>query len=509
MKGASYRCMMWLALAVVSATVLVWSLGLAIRPDVTLQVSLHSQERFKTRILINEELPSKSKVRLEQRIAGAAYERTLHIPVRAPLVESVRVEVGPVVSDQTVSAAISHVRLLSASGDVLRDEPVTGMRWESGAPLGLKRMPWWVFSLGHVLAGLGLIAALMWFVRLARQIMPSASLYLAWLVVGLMLSSLVYASLLAWQRGPWMSSERWVNDFTFHKLHLAANHAPPRLLTVGGSSGLYGLSAEELTKQMGRKTLNLNLHAGLPLSYHLSLAEEVARDGDDFLLQLEFSYLEAAPRLDQWRVEQLNVWAWQGLPAEWFGVRFPELVVNTPLDWVAAGALAKLFVAAKTESFPLEARLPDGRSFWLYGDPYLGLNAHGDLLTSEPPAGSAKPAPHRYLRDATFDPTLPALQALADFVNRAQFARRRVYLVFPPTIASPLADFTIPSRVKWTDAFTAWSAQHGLQVLGRPEMMQQPLERFLDTMYHLTPSGRREHTMRVARLLSDADWPQR
>jgi len=503
------KCFGWLALALVSVVMLVWILGLTARPDASLQVTFLSEERFKTRVSVNEELHSRFREKLEQRINGAPFERTIHLPVKAPLVESVRVEVGPVVNDQPVSAAIKHVRLLSATGKVLREQSVSGTIWDSGGKLGLERTPLWITAAGLISTAGLMLASLLMFYRVARKVTLGTPSYALWLGVGLTLSGVVYASVLAWQRGPWMPSERWVNDLTFQKLNLAANPAAPRLLTVGGSSGLYGLSAEELTKLTGRTVLNLSLHAGLPLTYHFSVADAAAKAGDDILLQLEFSYLEEAARLDQWRVEQWNVWAWRGVPEEWFGVSFPEVVIHTPLHWVATGALAKIWFADDAQFHPVEARLPYGKSFFLYGNNYLGINAYGDLNTTEPAAGAARPGAHSYMRGFPFDSSLPAAQALAAYAKDAQAKSQRVYLVFPPTIASELAEFRGAARTKWVDDFISWAAKHGVRVLGRPEMMQQPAGRFLDTVYHLTPTGRQEHTERVANLLREAGWPGR
>src|ERR1022692_1229931 len=58
-------------------------------------------------------------------------------------------------------------------------------------------------------------------------------------------------------------SSRWAFELNQKKRHMADQAASPRLLLVGGSATLFGLSAKEIEAQTGCHTINLGTHAAL------------------------------------------------------------------------------------------------------------------------------------------------------------------------------------------------------------------------------------------------------
>ena len=83
-------------------------------------------------------------------------------------------------------------------------------------------------------------------------------------------------------------SSRWAFELNLKKRLLANQTASPKLLVVGGSATLFGLSAREIQKQTGWRTINMGTHAALGTAYILHLAQEAAKPGDTVLLVLEY-----------------------------------------------------------------------------------------------------------------------------------------------------------------------------------------------------------------------------
>src|ERR1035437_2430394 len=81
---------------------------------------------------------------------------------------------------------------------------------------------------------------------------------------------------------------RWAFEVNQQKRRVADQTASPRLLLVGGSATLFGLSAKEIEAQTGWHTINLGTHAALGTTYILHLAEQTAGPGDTVLLVLEY-----------------------------------------------------------------------------------------------------------------------------------------------------------------------------------------------------------------------------
>src|SRR5436190_13140618 len=84
------------------------------------------------------------------------------------------------------------------------------------------------------------------------------------------------------------NSSQWAFDINQKKMQLAAQPGSPKLLLVGGSATLFGVSAREIQNQTGFRTINLGTHAGLQTSYILHLAQEAAKPGDTVLLVPEY-----------------------------------------------------------------------------------------------------------------------------------------------------------------------------------------------------------------------------
>jgi hypothetical protein len=83
-------------------------------------------------------------------------------------------------------------------------------------------------------------------------------------------------------------TSRWVFEINQKKRLLALQTASPKLLLVGGSATLFGISAREIESQTGYRTINLGTHAALGTNYILHEAQEAAKPGDIILLDLDY-----------------------------------------------------------------------------------------------------------------------------------------------------------------------------------------------------------------------------
>src|ERR1043166_5510292 len=59
------------------------------------------------------------------------------------------------------------------------------------------------------------------------------------------------------------ASSKWEAEINQKKLLLAEKCRSPKLLVVGGSAALFGISAREIQNQTGYPTINLATHAAL------------------------------------------------------------------------------------------------------------------------------------------------------------------------------------------------------------------------------------------------------
>jgi hypothetical protein len=103
-----------------------------------------------------------------------------------------------------------------------------------------------------------------------------------------------------------IEAEYWVRQMRAVKLNAALAEPGPKGLIVAGSSGLFGIDAEELTRGLGVPFVNLSLHARMPLDDMLDDAVSASRPGDAVLLALEPSYYCAT--YHDWYVRNRIAW---------------------------------------------------------------------------------------------------------------------------------------------------------------------------------------------------------
>lgn len=115
-------------------------------------------------------------------------------------------------------------------------------------------------------------------------------------MAGFGLALLIYVGLFAASLGRMNSNEAaFIGGWYRLKEEIAAKLPSPRLIVVGGSNALYGITARRIEDVTGVSTVNFATHGALGLDYLLDKTMRVARAGDTVLLALEYElYLPPA-----------------------------------------------------------------------------------------------------------------------------------------------------------------------------------------------------------------------
>ncbi len=313
--------------------------------------------------------------------------------------------------------------------------------------------------------------------------------YFVSLLLGCALAAALYGVLFLCAIGhPTNMSARWIGNWYATKMSALEAAPPPRVVTLGGSSGLYGISAEQLAAETGVPCVNFATHAAMSLDYHLTKARSVLQAGDVAVMAFEYEYFHA------------------GYPNPVFADYVlgcdPGYILTQPLAeqarWFFSAPSGFLFSGTSQRFGWTEAmRIRDHRN---------ALNAHGDMADNS----LAARLPVQLTRLKATKP-LGALmdwrkmEESGDWGALASFARwcgeHDVVLLatFPPTILFP--EYDNPATRELSGKLVAKLASFGIPVLGRPEDFMMPQDEFFDTVYHLNADGRRKHTARLAALL--------
>ena len=281
----------------------------------------------------------------------------------------------------------------------------------------------------------------------------------------------------------------WAFELNQKKRLLAEQTASPKLLLVGGSGTLFGLSAREIDQQTGWRTVNLGTHGVLGPTYILHLARAAARPGDTVLLVLEYEFYNYG-KIDQtWAHWLLVDYIISRDPAFFHQLTFRERWTLFMLT-----SNGRLLQGLKNRLRPEPP----------YNDEGLGvysvrhLNEWGDLTRHT--------AAHRLAqRDAILttksvlgrglSEDAQGLTPIEAFCRWAQTNHIHVLATFPnlcdqPEYHGPVAQHT----VKIIEDFYA---RIGVPVIGDYMDSLLPEPKILDAMYHPTEEAALERTQRL------------
>jgi len=313
--------------------------------------------------------------------------------------------------------------------------------------------------------------------------------FFAGLVAGFMLALGLAATAFCLNLGISTGSSRWAFELNQIKGRLAERTASPKLLLVGGSATLFGVSAREIQQQTGSRTVNLSTHAALGTAYILQLAQRAAKPGDTVLLVLEYELYNYG-KVDQTWADRLLV--------DYLLARDPAFFYRLSLreQWT-------LFMLTSNGRLleGLKNRLRDERPF---DDEGMGiystrhLNKWGDLTRHT-----------RAHRLAQRDPILRTQSALgrglsehalgfapiAAFCRWAQTNHVRVLATFPNLCDRP--DYHGPVAQRSVKIIEDFFSGLGVPVIGDYTDALLPEEEFLDTIYHPAEEAALARTQRL------------
>jgi len=283
-----------------------------------------------------------------------------------------------------------------------------------------------------------------------------------------------------------------------HKNEALEQVPSPRVIVIGGSSGLYGVNAELLSEITGWPAINYATHGALYLPYHLSKALEAAQPGDVILLHPELGLLNRnRPNVvsTQYMLEQDPAFvATRGLPEqfEWYlGSDYGEIVRRVASIWDEEVPNQKAVVRER-----VAATLTDLGS-------YRGHTAESRLPrmlqlvdSREPLSPFNRPGSMRYRVGE-------ASEELAKFLEACRAKDISVFTAFSPIMyVDPAPDEEAIVKENW-DTWLELYRELGLQPLGRPDQFLYSPDQFYDSKKHLTEEAMKQHTKKLATLLRE------
>ncbi len=324
--------------------------------------------------------------------------------------------------------------------------------------------------------------------------------FAAGLALGFGVVLAAYGTVFCRDLGKPTESSRWCYEISQRKRQAAIAIPSPKLLLVGGSGTLFGISAREIRDLTGCPTVNLGTHAALGIGYMLGQVRGIARPGDTVLLNLEYplylganleptqgneifvdyivardpAYFHSLSPLEQWNLFMLH--SRVRLKLGWNGMRHAE-VRDAGKGAYDVGSLNEFGDQTRNAS----ASRPANAASRI-------LAHHDEMLVHGLPENPAGFVP------------------IGSFCKWAQSNQIRVVATFPNLCDQP--EYHLPSARQAIQRIQELFAGLEVPVLGQFKDALLPSDAFFDTAYHLTQESRRVRTQELVRELAPHLKPQ-
>jgi hypothetical protein len=285
---------------------------------------------------------------------------------------------------------------------------------------------------------------------------------------------------------PWSPDALYIEAWVERKRDVVSNAETPKILLVGGSGVLYGISAGKLTESLGRTVVNLGIHAALPLDFLLDEVKRHASRGDMVILLLEYEYYnQDRSRLNDVSTKYLVACEPGFINRSSFAEKL-RLALEVP------GSVATAFLWAGRQEIEMERERIRRETLEL-------IDASGDRSLEDrksltPGQQSALAALQAGSLANPADEFLFPVPEIADFVRWAREEGIQVVAGLPCTIN--FSDYKRALSGGRIEGIQSMFDKLGVQVVGNPEDSFLPLFYFYDSAYHLNAKGvakRTEH----------------
>jgi hypothetical protein len=244
-----------------------------------------------------------------------------------------------------------------------------------------------------------------------------------------------------------------------------------RIICVGGSGTFYSISASLLQSRFKEyRAVNMGLNAGLGLRFNLNEIKPCIKAGDIIILVPEYSNYGDGLEGSVITLLAIN--------------SCPKVLKSIPFSH-----LSYLIYSHGLQFIPLKClNYLNSIGSYISHSSYYSMNQNGDIILNDAPKDVSKIQFSTNLEGASYR---TCVKLLNDFYSFCTERKAVVVLLFP---ALPKQYFEKENK-HITSLYDNLSRDIRMPVLCSPEQAAYPLNLFHDTEYHMTPEGRKIHTL--------------
>lgn len=320
----------------------------------------------------------------------------------------------------------------------------------------------------------------------------------------------LYGAAFSYQFGAPIPSSYDLSNWLVLKEDAAIKAKGNRVLLLGDSNVLFGMDSELIETRLDMPVVNLGLHGGLPLDWHLDVALRTARSGDVVVFPFVWDYYVKDYRAPQdWMVDQIVAWDHR---------YFDQLSISNKVRYIKAVSPSSLYrnINAKFErgeilrQNPMRVLLPPKETLEYYQKfssaqtefsyQYVNISTHGDMRNTCGKRAAIYGSEYSVSKYSKVSPVSIAL--LKQAVDALRSRGVSVFVIAPVQVD----DDTTRSEKYQSLLSYIWRELEvrGIPVIGGPTDFFFPASYFFDTNYHLNCSANTERSERLSNLVRSA-----
>ncbi|NEQ35658.1 MAG: hypothetical protein F6K40_04845 [Okeania sp. SIO3I5] len=305
--------------------------------------------------------------------------------------------------------------------------------------------------------------------------------------LGILISCILFLIVVWFQVDSPTESSRWIDKIQQIKLQQADSIKKPKLVVVGGSGALFGISCKAIKKSTDIPCINGGTHAGLDLDYILYFGRQLAKSGDTVILVLEHSLYSYDSQISNVLID----YVFSREPQYILSLNFMEkirFIGGLSFKRIALGWVSKLTKNQKITTGYQATTINE------YGDETDNLevkmtNVHKQQIARLKPMKFGK----QYLLSAE------AQKIIREFVNWCHQNNIEVIANWPNTVW--FEEYKKPEAEKYFQSIQDFYQLIEVPIIGKPIDFMYDTSFFYDTTYHLNDRGTRLRTKKLIELI--------
>ncbi len=273
----------------------------------------------------------------------------------------------------------------------------------------------------------------------------------------------------------------WEHESFSLKDKIAEEKSSPKILIGGGSNALFGISAEQIEKELEFPTLNYAIHAGLA-DYSLERIKNVINPGDTIILALEY---------EQYWYEEKFLLEKQTIKEQYILTHdqayFNSLSVFDKLNILSVGAEDLLLNIRSHSRLPREQY--DASTLNEWGD---------ETINTVPASMQIEFTPFLVEFPEEFRENFVEYDGVLKIIEFSRWAEENdvaIFATFPSTVY--FEEYNGLEYKKNFRLIEVFYEKLGIKTLAEPSDFLYSQDLFYDTRYHLNDRGRYQRTRKI------------